>query len=413
MSSFKSLFIFTLSLGSVAAEIYHNAIVDRYFSSYIGAEDILSAHRGLEYIQDRIYSPPDQPRRGFWIGTERFCELFFIWNPIDEMAATTQHEVFGHGYRLRSLNRDRARVAKYRINVPFPYGTGGGATYYAYNAKKVTTYQDLAVTSAGVESTAILANRLKLQWLQRGYIDARESSLYNDAEHDITGYIWITGKHDFEHEGDISYYVHHLNKTYPHGHLTVRSLKVQALVNLLDPFTYYSIYAWWRFVVSGKHTRIPMIRIGSYQYIPGARLGLTPFGPEYYLENFLVKDNKPIYFYLRGGNFSNQTYLGFGVEHAYLWNLESLPWGLRLDCWIQPHHAYNNLHYSLENLHKERHFTTQPHNPFFGLALTVIGHKKLWSHSAFYFQIGGKTVGYLEGETLQPSLIARIGFTFW
>ncbi|HEY5236184.1 MAG TPA: hypothetical protein VIJ14_08405, partial [Rhabdochlamydiaceae bacterium] len=92
---------------------------------------------------------------------------------------------------------------------------------------------------------------------------------------------------------------------------------------------------------------------------------------------------------------------------------ESLPWGLRLDCWYQPHHAYNDLHYSLENLHKEKRFTTQPHNPFFGLALTVIGHKKLWSRGAFYFQVGGKTVGYLEGETLQPSLIARIGFTLW
>ena len=138
MRPLKSLVIFTLSLGSVAAEVYHNAIVDRYFSSYIGAEDILSAHRGLEYIQDRIYSPPDKPRRGFWIGTERFAELFFIWNPIDEIAATTQHEVFGHGYRLRSLNRDRARVVKYRINVPIPYGTGGGATYFHYNKKKFT-----------------------------------------------------------------------------------------------------------------------------------------------------------------------------------------------------------------------------------------------------------------------------------
>jgi len=237
MSSLKSLFFFTLSLGSVAAEVYHNAIVDRYFSSYIGAEDILSAHRGLEYLQDSIYLP-EHPRRGFWIGTERFCELFFIWNPIGETAATTQHEVFGHGYRLRSLNRDRAEVAKYKIDVPFPYGPGGGSTSFRYNRKKVTAYQDLAVTAAGVESTAILANRLKLQWLQRGDIDARESNLYINAEHDLTNYIWITDSHDVNGHGDIAEYVHDLNKTYPHGHLTVSSLKRQAFVNLLDPFTY-------------------------------------------------------------------------------------------------------------------------------------------------------------------------------
>jgi hypothetical protein len=43
----------------------------------------------------------------------------------------------------------------------------------------------------------------------------------------------------------------------------------------------------------------------------------------------------------------------------------------------------------------------------------VIGHKKLWSNGAFFFQVGGKTIGYLEGEALQPSVIARVGLTIW
>lgn len=409
----KRLLFLTLSLGSVFADVRYNAIVDRYFSPYIGAEDLLSAHKGLEYTQDLIYEQPETPRRGFWIGAERFSELFLIWDPIDYLASVTQHEVFGHGYRIRTLHHEGAHVTRYKIDAPFPYGDGGGATHFNYHERKITSFEDLAVASGGVEATAILANRLKLQWLQRGAIDARESTLYTSSEHDISNYIWFTGSKDLEDEGDISYYVHRLNRTYPHGHLTVNSLKKQALVNLLDPFTYYSIYAWWRYVVSGKKTSIPMIRIGSYQYLPGMRFGLTPFGPEYYLENFLVKDNKPIYFYLRAGHFSDQTYLGFGVEHAYLWNLESLPWGLRLDCWYQPHTAFRDLRFSIQKLHQEGHFKTQPHNPRLGLALTVIGHKKLWSNGALYFQIGGKTIGFLEGQTLQPSLIARVGLTFW
>ncbi len=413
MASLKHLIFFTLSLGSACAEVYYNTIVDRYFSPYIGAEDILSAHRGLEYTQDLIYSPPAKPPRGFWIGMERFSELFFLWDPVNVTASTTQHEVFGHGYRIRSLNHEGAVVKSYTIDVPFPYGDGGGATYFKYKERQVTTFENLATASGGVEATAILANRLKLQWLQKGSIDGRESTLYNDSEHDISEYIWFTSGKAGEDDGDIGHYVHNLNKTYPHSHLSIRSLKRQALVNLLDPFTYYAIYAWWRYVIAGKKTSMPMIPMWSYRYLPGMRIGLTPFGPEYYLDNFLVKDKKPIYFYLRGGHFSKQTYFGFGVEHAYLWNLESLPWGLRLDCWYQPHHAFRDLHYSLKKLHTKGHFTSQPHNRFLGLALTVIGHKKLWSHGAVYFQIGGKTIGYLEGETLQPSLIARIGFTFW
>jgi hypothetical protein len=408
----KKLALATLSVTSLFSDVYYNAIVDWYFSPYSGADDILSAHRGLVYTQDWLAPPPDVPKRSFWAGMERFSELFFIWDPINSMASTTQHEVFGHGYQIRT-HPHAMKVKGYKIGVPFPYGLGGGATKFTFDPHKLTVFEDLAVISGGVEGTAILANRLKLQWLQRGNIDARESSLYTGSEQDISQYIWITGNHKLDGEGDISYYVRHLNRTYPHGHLTISSLKKQALVNLLDPFTFYALYAWWHFVVSGKPTGIPMIHIGSYKYIPSARLGLTPFGPEFYLDNFLVKDNKPIYFYLRGGNFSKQTYLGFGIEHAYIWNLESLPWGLRLDCWYQPHTAFSNRKYSMHNLHEEGHFTHQPHNPHLGVSLTVIGHKKLWSNGAFFFQVGGKTIGYLEGEALQPSVIARVGLTIW
>lgn len=409
----KRLLFLTLMLGPVFGDVYYNAIVDQYFSPYMGAEDLISAHRGLEYTQDWIYTPPETPRRGFWIGMERFSELFFIWDPINYLASVTQHEVFGHGYRIRTLHHEGAHVTKYRIDAPFPYGWGGGATHYKYHPHNITSFEDLAVASGGVEATSILANRLKLKWLQRGAIDARESALYTTSEQDISNYIWITERHDLEDEGDIAYYVHHINRTYPKGHLSVSSLKKQALVNLLDPFTYYAIYAWWHYIISGKKTSIPMIGIGSYRYLPGMRLGLTPFGPEYYLDNFLVKDNKPIYFYLRGGHFADQTYVGFGIEHAYLWNLESLPWGLRLDAWYQPHIAFRDLHYSIAKLHEQGHFTTQPHKPHLGLALTAIGHKKLWSQGALYFEIGGKTIGFLQGYPLKPSLIARGGLTFW
>ena len=406
----KKLAILTLSWTSLFGDVYYNAIVDRYFSPYIGADDLISAHYGLERFQDWLVPPPCEPKRGFWAGTERFAELFFVWDSINCVAVTTQHEVFGHGYQLRSMHKDSFRVRGYKINIPPPYDSGGGHTAFTYDDAKVTTFQELAVTYGGVEATAILANRLKLNWLQKGFIDARESTFYIGSEQDISGYAWISSARD---EGDISRYVRELNKTYPHGHITLSTLKKQALVNLLDPFSFYALYAWWRFVISGKETRIPMMRIGSYNYLPSARLGLTPFGPEFYLDNFLVKDNKPIYFYLRGGNYSKQTYIGFGIEHAYIWNLECLPWGLRLDCWYQPHTAFRNLNYSVEKLNKQGHFTHQPHNPTPGISLTAIGHKKLWSNGALFFQIGGKTIGFLEGETLQPSLIARIGLTIW
>jgi hypothetical protein len=100
--------------------------------------------------------------------------------------------------------------------------------------------------------------------------------------------------------------------------LALPSLKNKALVNLIDPCTYFSIFAWWYYIFTGKQGPLPLIPIKSYHYTFDARLGLTPFGPEYYFKNFLVKDQKPIYFYIRGGHFAHQNYYGFGIEHAYL-----------------------------------------------------------------------------------------------
>jgi hypothetical protein len=406
----KRLILSLLSFGSLFADVRYNLIVDPYFTPYIGADDLLSTCRGLEALEDTIYKPPHG--QTFLNDTERFADLFLVWEPINYMAMVTQHEVFGHGFWVRSLHSDHAFVKRYEFGAPPPYGPGGGGTLYSFAPSQITAFQELAITSGGVEATAILANRLKLQWLQRGTINPRQATLYLYSQQDLTLYAADTNQSD-EDGHDISHYVRILNKTYPKGHLTDKSVQQHSLVNLLDPFTYYSIYDWFYYIFTGKQGPMPMISIGQYNYLPGARYGLTPFGPEYYFENFLVKQDKPIYFYVRGGSFAKENYWGFGIEHGYLWTIDSMPWGFRLDFWRQPHTAFRNKKYSMENLEKEGHFHTQPHDPHYGICLSLIGHKKLWSTGALYFQIGGKTVGYLPGEPLQPAVIARIGLTIW
>lgn len=410
----KKVLLASLLTGSLFAEMTSQVLVDPYFSPYIGAEDLLSLHRGVEYTENWLFPRPEHPSRRFYAGLGRFSELFLFWDPLNATIFTTQHEVFGHGYRVRTLRSEGANVKMYKIKLPFPYGWGGGMTRAHFNTKQTTSFEMLAFISGGMEATSILANRLRLKWLQRGTIDARESSLYIGSEQDITTYAWLSMDKMNPGDGnDIVGYVHLLNKTYLHGHIKVRDLKLQATVTLLDPFTWYSLYAWWWYVFRGVSSEIPMIPIGSYNYLPSVRYGLTPFGPEYYLENFLVKDNQPIYFYLRAGGHAHQAYLGFGIEHAYLWNLDSLPWGLRLDCWYQPHAAFRHKGYSLHHLRKVRHFHHQPRDAHLGISLSVIGQKKLWSGGSLYFQLGGKTIGFLPGEPLQPAVIARLGLSFW
>lgn len=394
----------------------YNLIVDPYFSPYIGADDLLTVQAGVQYVVDWAVKKPNPPHKGWGPSLERLGELILVWMPYNYLTMVVQHEVFGHGYRCRTFRKDGIVVKKYQFNVPPPYGSGGGATYFHINPKKLTPFQLVSIDSAGVEATAILALRLKEEWLQTGAINAVQTSMYQDSQHDLTQYILGTeadiGIGGQEKEGDIKEYVKTLNRALPKGHLSVQQLHRLAWLNFAEPFTYYAIYAWWLYLITGRQMEIPMIAVGSYRYLPGLRLGLAPYGPEYYLDNFLVRSHQPIYFYLRGGKFAGLRSYGVGFEHPYLWTIDDTPWGLRLDAWLQPNVPYkanhsNNLEW-FETYHPQAKYKSR-----LGIACSLIGHKKLSDKYAIFFQLGGKTTGYLPGETLTPSVIARLGLSYF
>lgn len=169
----------------------------------------------------------------------------------------------------------------------------------------------------------------------------------------------------------------------------------------------------WNFILTGKEGPFPMIPIGSYRYLPGARLGLTPFGPEYYLENFLVKDNKPIYFYLRSGNHVRMNYMGLGVENPHQWDLGSFQIGYRADLWVQPAINMQDSQFALYHFKHKQHLQTNTLDSRFGASVSLIAQKKLWDTGMLFLQVGGKSQGYLPGESLNSSLILRVGITLW
>lgn len=412
----KKLLLLTLPLILSAEPPTLNIIADRYFSPYAGAEDILTLSAGVQYAENWVVKKSTPPKKGWIPSLERAGELILFWEPYNYLSMVTQHEVFGHGFRVRTFHSEGGKVKKYTFKTPPPYGLGGAATHFRLKSSKITPFQYNSIISGGVEATSILALRLKLQWLQTGYVNSAQASLYNYAQQDLTNYILASqSRISFfganEAEGDIQVYVDILNDSLPKGHLTEQDLKKRLWLNYADPFTYYALGAWWMYLIWGEQLKIPMIPIGSYGYLPGLRFGLTPFGPEYYLENFLVHEKKPIYFYLRGSEFAGLRSYGFGIEHAYLWTVGDTPWGFRLDAWLQPDVPYkanssNNLN-TFDYQH-QAHYKNR-----FGLALSVIGHIKMTKASSIFFQAGGKTTGFLPGETLCPSAIIRLGFSFF
>jgi hypothetical protein len=408
----KKLLFSTLCLGSVFGSVNYDLIVDPYFSPYMGADDLLFAQYELENLEKWAFHSNSPPQENWSSRWGRFATQVLFWDPLGYTLAVTQHEVFGHGYRIRSLGHSVAYVTGYKIGRPPPYGFGGGATQGQVNTEKMTAFEGLAVDSAGMEASAILATRVKMQWLQRGSLDPKQTTLYLYSQQDILNYVSCT-QDGYYDGGDISNYVHLLNQLYPQDKLTVSSLKKQTLINLLDPYTYYALLSWWEYIFHGTEGVMPMISLGSYRYLPGARLGLTPFGPEYYLDNFFVKDQYPFHVYLRGGHHAGHTYAGIGMEHAYLWNTDSYSAGIRLDVWVQPYTDFDNPRYSLAALAINHGLPSVPNDPTLGISGSFILRKKLWKTGGLYAELGGKTAGFVPGESLEASAIARLGITLW
>lgn len=395
-------------------------IVDINFSPYCGAEDLLTLHHFLIKGEDRLLKRPPF-KKSFLAGMGRFGELL-CWDILDSYLMITQHEIFGHGYRIRDLGPHYAHV------IGYSFKWNGAVTSYDIT-ENLTTSQECAISIAGVEASAILASRMKMKLLERGKIDGREASLYINSQQDITNYVFSLEKKPLEPTPgghDINNYLYFLQATYHNGSLTKKKLKSMAFVTLLDPFTYYSLCAWFKFIIDGEKFDIPMIPIGKCSYLFAFRLGLAPFGPEFFLENYLVDAQKrPIYFYLKGSKYAGNGYLGAGVEQPFMYkNDEGFSLGYRLDVFYQPKVIFKKgvlQVYELESEEDYRPVSTLPpiytsatlHKKRLGAALSLIFEKEIKkSGCLIYFEPGFKSKGFLPGQALRSGIIARGGLSF-
>lgn len=391
---------------------------DINFSPYAGGEDLLFAHRSAERIEGLFlgktpvcYSKTASSR--FW----RLSELYLGWLPVNYLATVAQHEVFGHGYRIRDIGRSRAQVKGYSFNPPPPYGEGGAATSYDIGSD-LTTTEETSIAMAGVESTAVLALLTKFKWLEANRIDPRQSILYLLCQHDLNLYIGTLKILDEDEDGhDIKMYIKSLNYTYTNHFLSGARLRSLSWINLGDPFTFYAIYSWFHYFLSGKETRIPMIPIYGFGYLPNIRLGLTPFGPEFFIENYLLKGRKPIYFYLKGGRHSQNRYGGIGFYTPGLWEIGKWLIGCRFDLWRQPklllepgNILFPDINFSEKpNKNDPLYPYSEQHAMRVGWAGSLIfGYH---NRNGFEAELGYKARGFLPGFALRSSPTARLYYT--
>lgn len=402
----KLLRTLLLSLIGTAAFAQNTIMVDPHFSPYSGSANLLFAQQLLIDADDAIFKSNNNKDSTSKVWGRTAEQLIFL--SINGFADVVQHEVFGHGYRLRELGYT---PKKYTFETELLLFWGGATYFTEKEIDSMRVGEMTAVVVAGLEAESIMARDLKMHWIGEGEIEGRLAACYIQAQQSLFWYTLITHlgklKGDVPSGNDIQAYMFYHNHSYPDGELTRGKLLRWASFNWLDPMTFYAYYSYFYYIAEGKPWSFPMISLGSdLKYLPNVKIGYAPYAPEAYLENFFLHQGNPLYFYFKGGKRS----FGFGIAYDHLYTNRRGSVGFRFDGWNQ---AVFNTPATMSELE----ITNSAYRPSlnqrrWGAALSFTGKLNVFSKLALFGELGGKTSGYLPGYALDKALTARIGLTF-
>jgi len=321
---------------------FYAVAVDTYMSPETGAIDLYSAFRIYEAIDNYtvknwLYDMPS------WYGkTLRLLDIVLIDMPIAETTMVLQHEVFGHGAFLRKAGIS----ASYDINVPTPYGKGGGATSFSSEKfAQLPPYQQSLITTGGVEATYRLSNDIALYRLKRGgYFPVQEAILHMMAVSDLTFYALGLQTDDFfEDEGnDMAAYVDHINHYYGKNVLSRSELKTSVLLNLVDLLYLNDWSTMWGYFWDGDLCDRPWgFYLCGAKIIPALRVWLAPYGLEYGVGSYVGWGDVWSFVSIKGGSTAGHGSFSVGIDTPYLFYDGPWIFGFKADMWLQPSFEQN------------------------------------------------------------------------
>ena len=180
--------------------------------------------------------------------------------------------------------------------------------------------------------------------------------------------------------------------------------------------TFYAIYALFRYLSCGKETIIPMIR---NCYLPNLRLGLTPFGPEIFLEHYFLIGKNPLYAYLKGGSCGGNRFGGLGLYAPQITKIGRFAFGLRIDLWRQPKLLLTPGSTSILDIdfaippskNAPLYPASQQHAIRWGAAASAIAGVETLGPWGFEGEFGWKSHGFLPGYSLVAAPTVRLATT--
>lgn len=372
----------------VSPEYY--LLVDKNFSSRVGAENLLTVHKFFQKGDDFLYTAPLFNREDGWGFLARLTKFLFLDAPIADYTLLLQHEVFGHGAHLRELGQSPS----YDLPLPFPYGEGGGST--SYYGSLISSRDILGVDTGGVDSTEILANELVKKGVAKGTLSFQEALLYFGGHHDQTGYILSdNGKGTLSSGHDIRSYHADLTQYLGKEVVSYDQLRDYAYLNYADSMSWVSLYTMWNYLFyAEREQEIPMFSLGGVEFLPGYRLALTPYGIEHGINSYLRLQESTGFAYFRFGDNGNRHSYALGFDMNRLWENDEFSYGIKADLWKQPVVG------QFEGLHSKDKI---------GGALVLRSTYKFMEDYGLFAELGAKTKGYLLGEPLDKDLKLAVG----
>lgn len=410
---FLLLCIFLARIGTVYAaskhgnsnkNIHYSFIFDPYSSSYTSASCLISTRSLLNRLDDMLIDKEQE--KSFWVKwpnlvvNNLFNDLFMLW----------QHEVNGHGFRGRSFGKsivgygleDMWGGAIPSIIVPMltPVNGFGAFTTPDFDPDKLSIDEELLWTIAGNEANTVLANEMVLKNFKQGKLDYRDYNLFCKAFTNLLGYLIVT---DLVQDGDdIVHYLKRLNNKYGSDSLSLTDLRWGAIVFFLNPIVYNAVWSFYAYAFNNeKELNIPCLSWDSVTYMPIIRMGLTPFGMAYYLENYVGYQDKTLFVSLQAGKLPGQAkyFGGIGGKTDGLYQYKRYALDLVANLWHQP-----------ELLLKDTD-TVKDGNRWGGM-LGIHNKFQISDYLSLHGALLYKSTGFLEGVVAQGGFIWQAGISF-
>lgn len=375
-----------LSVGAGAA------VMDTVGEAIARAEDTVVPHRLLE---ERGVT-----RRASNIAF-RLGRFVFFDAPQERLVKVANHEVFGHGARLRE--RFDGPIG-YRLHVPSPYGRGGASTRSVLD-RPPSPHEQLAIHAGGMEAGGVAGDLLASRALSRGGMTARDAIRYLEFELDTLSYVLSTDEEE-EPGHDVFDFLTRYNElavAIDTPALGLRTLQRESLVSLANPMLAYAAWGIGRYLATGATSvGVPMLTIGGVRYLPLVRYRLTPLGTEWAIVNELGGRVRPTQVEVRAGRSFAARPWGISVRQRQLRAWRDWTADVGVSVWRQPRFNESAFEPFPSQSRLGAHLRGRLEQPLVPMWFSL-------ERATLIIDIGVKSAGFVPGEPLGSGLVARAG----